>query len=121
MFGFQPFDPEDALPPEQVRFTEVRVEPWPEDNHRVRVHIGITPFEKRPNLDSVITDQNGEEVASISIIEAMELKLVFTMHLRIPEITGSYTLTASLSYEDLNTVDERSINFELQDNAGAQA
>ncbi|HEX7973527.1 MAG TPA: hypothetical protein VF498_03890 [Anaerolineales bacterium] len=47
MFQFQHIPPEDALPPDQVRFIDLHVELWP-DGRRVRVHAEITPFQQRP-------------------------------------------------------------------------
>jgi hypothetical protein len=35
--------PENAVPPEQVRFEDIDIEPLPEER-KVRVRIGITPF-----------------------------------------------------------------------------
>lgn len=108
MFNFPPVSPEGALPPQDVRFTDLRCEMWP-DGQRVRVHATITPFEKRPTLDARILDREGEEVTSTSIIETMDNKLVFTMHLRGRTAPARYTLTATLSYEETGKVDERRV------------
>jgi hypothetical protein len=110
MFNYQPFSPEDAFPPAEVRFTEVHTEPWP-DGRRVRVHVTITPFQQRPNLEVRILNAEEEEAAHISIIETMENKMVFTMHIRGPIGPEAFRLEARLSYEDLGVVDERSLEF----------
>lgn len=115
-----PFPPEEALPPEQVRITELKVEPW-EDARRMRVHVTITPFEKRPNLNAIITGLDGEEITSTSIVEVMDLKMVFTMHLRVPEVAGQYRLTASISYEEEGVVAEQTITFEPTAGRGADS
>lgn len=120
MFNYQPFSPEDAVPPEQVRFTDVHVEPWP-DGRRVRVHITITPFQQRPNLEARILHPGGEEAASISIIETMENKLVFTMHIRGPIGAEAFTLEARLSFPELGTVDERSLTFHTREDPAQDA
>jgi hypothetical protein len=91
-------DPADIpLPPGEVRIRKFRAEPWP-DGRRVRVTLELTPFLKRPNGEIRITDDQGEEAASISIIETMEPKMEFTMHLRGAEVNGRYTASAQVFY-----------------------
>ncbi len=101
----------DARPPAEVRFTELRVEPWP-DGRRIRVHVSLTPFQKNPNLEAAITDANGREVSRASIIETADVRFVFTMHIRSEDVGGVYTLSANLNYEETGQVDARSFNFE---------
>ena len=120
MFNHQPFSPEDALPPEQVRFSELHVEPWP-DGRRVRVHITITPFQKRPNLEARIVNKDEEETASISIIETMENKMVFTMHIRGPIDEDPFTLQVRLSYEEQGVVNQRDLEFYTSENPDQDA
>lgn len=78
------FFPEDNLqrtPPAETRITSLAAEPYP-DGERVRVNIEITPFETRPYIEVSLTDANGDEVATASIVEPMAWKLEFTLHLR---------------------------------------
>jgi len=104
----------DARPPANVRFTELRVEPWP-DGKRVRVHVSLTPFQQSPNLDAVISDAAGNEVAHSSIIEIADVRFVFTMHIRSQTASAQYSLVARLGYEDIGAVEERSITFEAEE------
>lgn len=91
-------DPTDIpLPPEEVRIRELRAEPWP-DNRRVRVRLELTPFQRRPNGEILITDENGVEVASFSIIESIDHKLDFTIHLRGGKPAGRYTVSTKIFY-----------------------
>jgi len=91
-------DPSDIpLPPEEVRIRQFRAEPWP-DNRRVRVYLEITPFQKRPNGEIQITDAPGNEVANLSIIETIDPKMDFTVHLRADKIGGEYTASATVYY-----------------------
>ena len=78
--------PEGGLPPAEVRFLDVHIEPWSEDWRKVRVHLQITPFLERPNIEVIIKDPQEEEVASIYIVESIDDRMVFTMHIRSPEI-----------------------------------
>ena len=113
MQRFNPFQPdEDALPPEEVRFLDVHVEPWP-DGRRVRVHVRLTPFQQPPNLEMVILDQQGREVSHISIIENIDFQFVLTMHLRDPEPQPEYRLEVELSYPDKGTITQNSCKFSL--------
>jgi len=110
------------LPPSEVRIKDLRAEPWP-DGQRVRVFLEITPFQKRPNGELVIVNAQGEEVASIDIIEAMSPRMEFTMHLRPLQRAGVYTLTATVFYprgepsleapSERMVVDQRSIRFDI--------
>ncbi len=109
---FNPFDPpEDARPPAEVRITDLRAEPW-SDSQRIRVLLSLTPFLERPNLTASINDPNGEEVASASIVETMDIQIAFTLHIRAELLPGDYTLILSLEYADLGQVDQRSLPFD---------
>ena len=104
--------PEGALPPAEVRIESLRAEPYPE-GRRVRVLIVLTPFQKRPNLVVRIIDADGEEAAIVNVIEAMTHRMTFTMHLRGPINSSKFTLSVALQYEDLGTVHESSIPFDI--------
>ena len=91
-------DPTEVpLPPADVRIRELKAEPWP-DGRRVRVYFEVDPFQKRPNAEIVIFDTNQDEKARLSVIETMDRKMEFTMHLRSPETIGSYSVAAVLYY-----------------------
>lgn len=102
--------PEDGVPPEQVRFLEVRPEPWP-DGRRVRVHAEITPFLQPPHMSMTITDAEGREVSHVDVVENIDFKLVFTMHIRAEKVAGDYNLTASLFYDDIGEVHRQTVSF----------
>ena len=95
------FFPEDNLQrmtPEETHITSLAAEPYP-DGQRIRVNIEITPFQKRPHMEVIITDATGEEVSTASIVEPMGWKLEFTMHLRGAK-AGPFKIEASLFYPD---------------------
>jgi hypothetical protein len=95
------FLPEDHLlrmTPEETRITALTAEPYP-DGYRLRVNIEMTPFQKRPHLEVLLSDADGDEVASSSIVEPMGWKIEFTMHIR-GELKNPYTLAANLFYPD---------------------
>lgn len=106
--------PEDALPPSEIRFIELNVDPWP-DGRRVRVLAEITPAQQSPNLDFDILDGQGNSVSHVRIIECAESRITFTMHIRTAPLSNSYTLTGSISYTDLGSVDERKCPFTTQE------
>lgn len=101
-----------ARPPEEVRFTNLHVEPWPEGD-RIRVHVELTPFSTPPNLEVSIVDQEGREISSASIIETAARKIVFTMHLRTPDKRGPFTLKAVIIYPSMEPVGQKQVQFDL--------
>ena len=112
--AFPFFQPEDGLPPQEVRFKDLHVEPWP-GGQRIRVHIELTPFLQPPCLEVAAENAAGDEIAHVSIIETILPKLVFTMHLRTQQLEGPFTLFARVYYPDLDTVDSREIPFQPLD------
>ena len=65
------FFPEDHLnrmTPEETRITSLSAEPYP-DGRRLHVNIEMTPFQKRPHLEITLTNGEGAEVASVSVVE----------------------------------------------------
>ena len=109
------FFPEDSLSrmtPEETKILSLRAEPYP-DGYRLRVNIEITPFQKRPHIEATLTDGNGEEIASTSLIEPMTWKLEFTMHIR-GELNNPYTLEARLFYPDGPAAQTKSFTFDVK-------
>lgn len=101
------FLPEDNLTravPEETRITSFTAEPYP-DGHRLRVNLEITPFQKRPYIEVTLTNAQGEEIASTSIVEPLSWKLEFTMHVR-GELQNPYTLNARLYYPENGPSDQ---------------
>jgi hypothetical protein len=108
------FDSAEAipLPPEEVRITEFTAEPYPE-GQRVRVAIEMTPFQKRPWLELVMLDFDGEEVSTANIIEPLNYRIELTMHVRRAEPVGKYKLTARLFYPEQPDNDRKELTFEI--------
>jgi len=99
-------DPTEVpLPPAEVRIRALTAEPWP-DGKRVHVYFEVDPFQKRPNAEIVILDGNHEEKARLNVIETMDRKMEFTMHLRGADTRGSYAVAAVLYYNPEVTEDE---------------
>ena len=100
-------DPSDIpLPPDEVRIRELRAEPYP-DGRRVRILLEITPFQKRPNCEIQVADMDGIVVASLSIIESIDAKMDFTVHLKTDDPTGEFSVSSELYYyEDEDTEPE---------------
>ena len=102
--------PEDGLPPQEVRILQLGAEPW-QDGRRVRISIEITPFLEPPNLEVILTNDQNEELSSVHIIQTVDCRMTFTMHIRAQEITGVCALTAMLSYPETGIVHQDSIHF----------
>jgi hypothetical protein len=119
-------DPSEVpLPPEEVRIQVLKAEPWP-DGQRVRVYIEIDPFQKRPSAEVEVKNQAGQTVASASIIETMDRRMEFNLHLREKESAGTYQLLTVLYYSEsedsegdevppqkINEVDRKQTTFEI--------
>ena len=84
--------------PEETSITQLSAQPYP-DGYRLHVNMEITPFQIRPHIEVSLCDAAGEEVASTHIVEPMNWKLEFTMHVR-GELNNPYTLSARLYFPD---------------------
>ena len=94
-------DPTEVpVPPQEVRIRKLQVEPMP-DGKRVRVYLELTPFQKQPNGEISILNNDGEEVTTVSFIETINPKMQFTMHLRNSETVGNYSVSALVFYSKL--------------------
>ena len=100
------------MTPEETRISSLSAEPYP-DGYRLRVNIEITPFQKRPHIEVLLRDADGEEVASTSIVEPMSWKLEFTMHIR-GDLNNPYTLEAKLFYPEGPKDEPRAFTFEVK-------
>ncbi len=102
------------LPPGEMRIKEVRVEPVLDDGPvRLRVYLETTAFQQRPYLEATLFNKQGQEVASVSIIEPMQRKNVFTMHVRGAQQRGAFSLQSRLFYPDQPDSDHLQIEFEI--------
>ncbi len=94
-------DPNEVrLPPEEVRFTKVQVTPLP-NGRQVKIHVELTPFKQRPNIEVTITSREGKEVGHTTILETMLHTLEFTVHFRQVEPSEELRLETTLYYQKL--------------------
>lgn len=91
---------EAPVPPAEVRIRALDAIPRP-DRVRVDIHLELTPFQRRPNIEVDIANAAGRQVAALSVIEAIDPKMDFTMHLREADPTGSHRLTVHVFYSDV--------------------
>lgn len=82
---------------EEVRFNEVGLHVY-EDGRRVAVGFDLTPFIERPSIEVRVKNADGEEAASLSVIEAMQPNFHLTLHLRDDERKDPYEVEAILYY-----------------------
>lgn len=104
--------PAEAKPPLEVRLTELRVEPWP-DGRRLRVHLDMTLFQENPSLEVFLTDEHEKEIARADIIETADNRIVFTLHIRNHQVSGTLRLTANITYPEAGIVDTKTITFRI--------
>jgi len=99
-------DPNDApVHPDKVKIRKLEAQAY-EDNRRVKVSFEISPFIKRPNIEITVTNQDGQHVSQFSVVEAIENKMDFTLHLREPNPGGEYQITMDVFYADLPEPEE---------------
>ena len=109
------FFPEDNLnraTPEETQITKLTVEPYP-DGYRLHVHIEMTPFQQRPHIDVMLTNGDGNEAASANIVEPLNWKIEFTMHIR-NELKNPYTMEAVLFYPDGPKASPQTFTFDVK-------
>ncbi len=95
-------DPSEVpLPPQEVRILLFNVEPNA-DGRRVVVHFKVTPFQEKPNIEISIRDSADSEVAQLSVVEAIENNMDFTVHLRQEQTGGEYKAYMRLFYSNLD-------------------
>jgi hypothetical protein len=89
------------LPPEEVRIIHFSAEPRT-DGRRVVLHFQLTPFQQKPNIEIKIFNQQGDEVASLNVVEAIENLMDFTVHLRQEKTGGGYKAEMRVFYSSLD-------------------
>ena len=88
------------LPADEVRIRALRVDPLP-NGRLMRVYLEVDPFQKRPNADLTISDNEGQEVASTSIIESMDRNIEIRMHVPGAVREHEYSLKVILFYVEI--------------------
>jgi hypothetical protein len=95
------YEPDEEMPlprpRAEMRFESVTLKPYP-DGRRVKLNFKLTPFMERPSVEAFVTNLLGHEVASLSLIEAMDTEFDFTIHLRGPQPQGEHTLRLVMFY-----------------------
>lgn len=97
--------------PQDTKLVVLSAQPYP-DARRLRVNLEVTPFLQRPYIELTLKDGDGEEVATVNIVEPMNWKLEFTMHLR-GALRNPYTLHACLYYPNGPSDEPRQVSFEV--------
>ena len=104
---------ENPLPPSEVHFVDLKVEPW-EDKTRIKVLVKISEFSSPPNFNFSIKSNEGDFLSEVTLIENVDTEFVFTMHFRSPTTHNSFTLLGEIFYQDeIGTVDSKSLSFTI--------
>ena len=83
---------------EEVRFKRLGLFMY-EDGRRFALGFELTPFQERPSIQVFVSDDSGNEKASMTIIEAMKPNFSLTMHLPEGAEQQNLKVTAVLYYE----------------------
>ena len=97
---------EVPVPPEKMEIRQLTATPY-EDSKRVSIEFEISPFQKRPNIEIRVFNQERQLVSSFSIVEAIENKMSLTIHMREPEPKGEYQVDMELFYSEIDALDEQ--------------
>ena len=81
----------------EVRLNELGLYVY-EDGRRVAIGFNLTPFLERPSLLVTISNAEGVEAASLSVIEAMEPNFNLTVPLRDQSNLDPYQVEAIVYY-----------------------
>ncbi len=110
--------PEETAPPERVRVRSIEIDPYP-DRRRLKTRLVLTPFQEPPNIDIVILDSAGEELASSSIVQPTQNVLELTLHLRRQTIDGHHTARVLIrnGKSEIETHEEKSFLIPASSNA----
>lgn len=104
---------ENPLPPEEVYFIELKVEPW-EDNNRLKIFVSISEFSSPPNLNFFITDEKRTLLSEVTLIENIDKEFVFTMHLRHHSDQKELILNGEIFYpDDIGIVNRKTVPFTI--------
>lgn len=89
---------------EDVRFNRLGLYMY-DDGQRVAVGFDVTPFRERPNIEVSLRNEEGKEVASLNVIEAIHSNFNLTMHIRDSSTSSQYEVEAILYYTSQNIGD----------------
>ena len=85
---------------EEVRFNQIGL--FMHEDGRFVVGFDLTPFIERPSIQVFVTDEAGEAVTSLTIIESIQTNFHLTMHLPADQSDGLYTVSALLYYQTMD-------------------
>jgi hypothetical protein len=94
-----------------VRFNRLGLYMYPE-NRQVAVGFDMTPFLEKPSIEVIITNEMGEEAASLTVIEAMQPNFSLIMNLRDKTPTDTEQVEAALYYHSLE--DGRQLDHQIE-------
>ena len=60
---------------------------------------------KKPNIEIKVFNAKGQEAASLSVVEVIDNKMDFTVHLKEQRPGGKYTVKMRVYYADLDAFD----------------
>ena len=113
MFTSSMKDFDNPLPPKEVHFLDLNVEPW-EDNARLKIFVKLSQFSTPPHLSFFIKDKNDLLLSEVTLIENIETDFVFTMHLRNYSDQKELFIFGEIFYDDeIGVVDKISSSFSV--------
>jgi hypothetical protein len=101
--------PEEPTPPDRVLLRSVEIDPYP-DRRRLKIRLELTQFQEPPDIEIVILDSAGEEVANSCIIQPTQNVMQPTIHLRRQPIDEHHTARILIRNDEseIETQEEKS-------------
>ncbi len=96
---------EVPVPPEEVRIRALTALARA-DGQRIDTAISLTPFQQKPNVELVIENAEGQELSSLSVVEAIDATMEFTMHIRGKKQSGEHILKARVFYAEIESYEK---------------
>ena len=101
--------PEGESP--DVRIASIKIEAL--DVQRIRCIIVLSQGNVRPDLIIVLSDEDGQPLASITVLETPDLENKYVLHLRRQPVSHIVTIKATLKFDRFGIFTQAEETFEL--------
>ena len=105
-------------PPDRVQIRSIEIDPYP-DRRRMKTHLVLEPFQEPPDIEIMIFDSAGEEVASSRIIQPTQNVLELTLHLRHEPVDRRHTMRVLIRNDESEIVSQEEKSFLIPGSSNA--
>lgn len=98
--------------PGPISIDHLSAEPYA-DSRRLRIKVDISGEGQRPNLELLLSNEAGNEIARSMIVETMDNHTEFTMHIGKEAVHSVLTLTCRAYFEEDSHSDMKKIEITI--------